>query len=180
MDILDNRIVIVEDDEKLGSIYQEWLELFVSRVFVARNGKECMEILAREKIDLVITDVKMPIMDGYELIEKIKEKYLDLKTIMLTAYGDKSGVVKALRLGAYDYLDKPVKMDLLEHVVRNALAYVDHQKMQRQLLELLLFNYSDTPPENFQRLPETEKNKILKGVLELMRMKILKKELKNV
>src|SRR3989339_366293 len=152
MDILDNRIVVVEDDETLGSIYKEWLELFVNRIFVARNGKECLEVLSKEKIDLVITDVKMPIMDGYELLEKIKEKYFDLKTIMLTAFGDKEGVIKALRLGAYDFLDKPVKMDMLEHVVRNALAYVDQQKMQRQLLELLLFNYSDTPPEHFQRL----------------------------
>ena len=49
MDILDNRIVVVEDDETLGSIYKEWLELFVNRIFVARNGKECLEYIKSYK-----------------------------------------------------------------------------------------------------------------------------------
>ena len=76
-------------------------------VLSAKNGSEALELLLNEKVDLVISDIKMPEMDGIALLESIKKEY-SIPVIMLTGHGSVESAVEAMKLGADDFLPKPV------------------------------------------------------------------------
>ena len=83
----------------------------------AENGEEALEMLKRHDIQLVITDIRMPVMDGPELTRRIHEQYPDLLTVILTGYPDFEYAQKALRYGAFDYLVKPVGEEALDNLL---------------------------------------------------------------
>ena len=106
--------VLVVDDEKnypliLGAVLEE--EGF--EVLTANSGMEALEIQKTSDVDLVLTDMKMPSMDGIELLEKIKARDPDLPVIMMTAYGSVDKAVEAMGKGAYSYILKPFDNDKL-------------------------------------------------------------------
>ena len=86
----------------------------------AENGQEALKLLKEKDIQLVITDIRMPVMDGLELSRKIQELYPDILTIILTGYADFSYAREALRYGVFDYLLKPVDPESLENVLNRA------------------------------------------------------------
>jgi two-component system response regulator PilR (NtrC family) len=105
-------VVLVVDDEP--SI-REFLQIMLKRekmiVETASNGREALKILENKPIDLVITDLQMPEMSGLELLGKIKEKDPKALVMMITAFGSTDSAVEAMKLGAFDYLTKPFKID---------------------------------------------------------------------
>ena len=82
----------------------------------AENGEEALAMLKKHDVQLVITDIRMPVMDGLELTRKIREQYPDLLTVILTGYPDFEYAQKALRYGAFDYLVKPVSEEALDNL----------------------------------------------------------------
>lgn len=107
------KILIVDDEVE----YQNVLRLILSdlgySIITYSNGKEAMDYIEKNIIDLVITDIKMPVMDGFQLIQKIREKTAAIDIIVLTAYGSIEGAVDAIKLGAKDYFVKSNDMDEL-------------------------------------------------------------------
>jgi two-component system, NtrC family, nitrogen regulation response regulator NtrX len=83
------------------------------RMFAALSGPKGLSILTREKVDTVLLDVWMPGMDGIETLEKIKERHPEISVILLTGHGSKETAAKAFRLGASDFLSKPISLDNL-------------------------------------------------------------------
>ncbi len=82
----------------------------------AENGEAALAMLEKHDIQLVITDIRMPLMDGLELTQKIKERYPNILTVILTGYPDFEYARKALRYGAFDYLVKPVSEEALDNL----------------------------------------------------------------
>lgn len=104
----DNRtILVVDDDANILKVISTRLASSGHHVLMAANGKEALEVLNRHPADMVISDVKMPGIDGQELLREIKSAWPDLPVILLTAYGRIPDAVEAVHQGAADYLTKP-------------------------------------------------------------------------
>lgn len=104
-------ILVVEDDAKLGSIYSTILRMNKYNPFIADNGLAALEILDKEYIDLIITDVMMPGMDGFELTETLREHGYNMPILMITARESFHDMQKGFLSGTDDYMVKPVNWD---------------------------------------------------------------------
>ncbi|MBL8210768.1 MAG: sigma-54-dependent Fis family transcriptional regulator [Bryobacterales bacterium] len=117
------RILVVDDEESLRRVTQLKLQQAGYEANTAPDGPAALDILARSPQDLVLTDMKMPGMSGIELLARIKEEYPEVIVILVTAFGTIESAVEAMRLGAYDYLIKPINSDALKLVVSRALEH---------------------------------------------------------
>ncbi|RLK02174.1 response regulator [Tenacibaculum discolor] len=113
------RILIVDDNFEMRAYLKRILSNYTC--FEAENGEEALDFLSKEKIDFIITDYMMPVMNGLALIEKIKAKKINVPILMLTARTDAKSKLEVLRLGIDDYLNKPFEKDELLIRIQNAL-----------------------------------------------------------
>jgi two-component system NtrC family response regulator len=128
-----NRVLVVDDEESLRRVTQIKLQQAGFEASTAPNAGEALALLAREPKDLVITDLKMPGMSGIELLRKIKDEFPEIVVIVVTAYGTIESAVDAMKLGAYDYIIKPVNAEALKLVVSRAL---DHHRLKAEVANL--------------------------------------------
>ncbi|MCB0259321.1 MAG: response regulator, partial [Calditrichaeota bacterium] len=115
------RILIVDDDENLRIGMATILEDEGFEVHEAENGRAGIEKLEQGMYDLIITDYKMNEMDGMRFLEQLKVEYPSLKVIMVTGFGTIEHAVEAMKLGAVNYMTKPVKPKMLVEMVKNVL-----------------------------------------------------------
>lgn len=113
-------ILVVDDEPVMRSLLNKILTRDGYMVLVAAGGREALDILGRQRIDIVVSDLKMPEMDGLELLRIVKETYPQVAIIMMTAYGDTYTVKDALLLGADEYITKPFKSFEISLVVERA------------------------------------------------------------
>lgn len=111
-----NRILLVEDDERLQQLYQSVLERAGFLVFAVANGTEALKQLESTQVDVIITDIMMPVMDGYELLETLRSSRVETPVLIITAKADFEDKKKGFQLGTDDYMTKPV--DVNEMVLR--------------------------------------------------------------
>ncbi|MBW1900699.1 MAG: response regulator [Deltaproteobacteria bacterium] len=107
------RILVVDDELIVRDSLKEWLEEEGFTVDVAESGPEALDQLDKKPYHLMLTDIKMPGMDGVELLKKAKESFPDLTVVMMTAYATVETAVEAMKIGALDYLVKPFDPDKL-------------------------------------------------------------------
>ena len=112
------RLLVVEDDPRLREAMVDTLMLKGHEVCEAPNGIEAMAIVRSQNLDLVLSDINMPGMDGLELLQTIKSEHPWLPVVLMTAYGDVGQAVKAMQRGANDYLMKPFELQELEAMLR--------------------------------------------------------------
>jgi len=112
------KILVVDDEALIREMIKKGLtQIGGFNVEVAQNGKEAIEKLEKDVFDLVLTDLKMPEMDGLELLKNIKGTRPEVMVILMTAYGSIETAVEAMRIGANDYITKPINFDdLLIHI----------------------------------------------------------------
>lgn len=118
-----SKILIIEDEASIRRVLHNILseEFPKHQVLDAEDGVKGLEILEKESIDLVLCDIKMPKMDGIEVLEKGKERSPDTHFIMISGHGDLETAVQTMRLGAFDYISKPPDLNRLLQTVRIAL-----------------------------------------------------------
>lgn len=116
-----SKILIVEDDHKIRSILKEILEEKDHEVEEAADGQEGLKKLEQGSFDLCLCDIKMPKMDGLEVLEKSKEAGITTNFIVISAHGTIDVAVEAVKKGAFDFLQKPFDLGRLEITLRNAL-----------------------------------------------------------
>jgi len=133
----DSKILIVDDEKSARYGMQRALASLDSDILEAGNGLKALEVIDREKPDLVIMDIAMPEMDGLEALEKLQETPAPPLVIMVTAHGSEKIAVDAMKKGAYDYIAKPYDVDELRMVARNALERVLLEHENRRLAEEL-------------------------------------------
>ncbi|MDO9124523.1 MAG: response regulator [Deltaproteobacteria bacterium] len=119
---MNKTILIVDDEKDLCTILSDSLSRDRYRVVTAFNGKMGLQLVKKEKPDLILLDIKMPGMDGIEVLRKIKKMKKEIVVIMFTAYGTLETARKAMKLGAYDYVTKPVDLFLLKSLVKEVLG----------------------------------------------------------
>ena len=114
-------ILVVDDEENTREGLSKILEKEGYNVEMAANGKEAMALLKRQGFDLVITDMRMPLMDGLEVLREIKKMDEGIGVIMITAFGEVESYLEAMNMGAFEYINKPVRVNELKRVITKVL-----------------------------------------------------------
>lgn len=127
------KILIVDDEAIVRESLHDWLTSDGYQVFTAENGPKALEIMEKERIGIVITDLVMPGMDGIELMKKAKEILPNIEVIIITAYGSIPTAITAMKEGAYDYIEKPFCPERAELLVKKL---AEHQELLEENLSL--------------------------------------------
>jgi DNA-binding NtrC family response regulator len=131
------KILVVDDEASARSGLGKLLEQEGYQVVLASDGQEALEAVADHAPELIVTDLKMPNMDGMQLLAKLRERGVETPAIVATAFGEVSSAVAAMRAGAEDYLTKPIDFDALLLVVERTLARselrAEAENLRRQL-----------------------------------------------
>ncbi len=135
-------ILIVDDEKNYTLILSAILEDEGFETLTANSGQEALDILAESDVDLVLTDMKMPAMDGIHLLERVKKEDADLPVIMMTAHGTVEKAVEAMQKGAYNYILKPFDNERLVLYVNKAVSMYRVVKENRQLRSAVESRYS--------------------------------------
>jgi len=133
MDQAKPRILVVEDDPLTRSVLIDALEFDAFEVIGAGDAGTALQQVSAEVPEVVILDLRLPGLNGMEALRKLKEIAPQIPVVILTGYGDVPSAVEAMRLGAYDFLTKPVETEKIVVVVRRAL---EHQALGTELKAL--------------------------------------------
>ena len=115
-------VLIAEDEANMRRVLSALLERDGFRALEAADGAAALELLAREPVDAILTDLRMPKLNGLELLEAVRRRYPEIPVIMLTAHGTVGSAVEALKQGAFDYLTKPFDPDEIRQVMEKAVS----------------------------------------------------------
>lgn len=118
---MKKRILIVEDNIALSHIQKDWLEREGYSVATAMNEPFAHKLLRKERFDLILSDVRLPQGDGIHLLEWIGKEKMDIPFVIMTEYASITDAVKAIKMGAKDYLSKPVYHEQLVEMVKELL-----------------------------------------------------------
>jgi two-component system response regulator AtoC len=116
------RVLVVDDEANTRRVLEIMLQKMGHETHAARNGQEALALAQRESFDLVLTDLKMPEMDGLALLDALRAQKVEAPVILLTAYGTVESAVQAMKLGAYDYILRPFDVEAVEHIITRALT----------------------------------------------------------
>src|ERR1700733_4677177 len=119
---MSKRILIVDDEPNVRLNYRVTLETEGLAVCEADCAKKALEQFAAHHFDLAILDMRMPEMDGLDLLEEMRKRSLNTPTVIITAYGDIPHAVRAMQLGAIDFLQKPLTPEALRRLAKEILA----------------------------------------------------------
>lgn len=136
-----NRVLVIDDEQSMLEFLEYLLRKEGYQVVTAQAGSEALELLGVDQVDLVISDLRMPDLDGIELLRQARGLDPDTPFIFITAYASSDTAIEALKLGAFDYITKPFKVEELLHLVGNALL-ARNLKRKVKVLE------SDQTPES--------------------------------
>jgi len=132
-----NKILIIDDDIEICRSFSEWLKDKKYLTEFVTKGTEGLEKIKQEDYDVIILDIKMPDIDGIEVLRQAKEIVPDIPIIILTGYASTESAVEAVRYGAYDYISKPANMHKLDIIIRRAIQQkillVKNVKMVKEL-----------------------------------------------
>lgn len=125
----DLRILLADDDPDIRAILRAHLETYALTLFEARNGEEALEAILVEKPNLVVLDVMMPELNGWEICKYVrsKEDLADVRILMLTAIGQRVNELTSPLYGADAYLDKPFDLDEIDATVRRLVESVGQE-----------------------------------------------------
>lgn len=155
-------IMVVDDEEIVRESLFHWFKKYGHVVETASSGFEALDKLEKYPFQLLFVDIKMPEMDGIELLEKVKAEYPDTIVIIITAYGSIESAIKAMRIGASDYLLKPFKPDqlplVMERISHQKKLLFEHNYLKGRLEKITRFDniIGQSPPmeDIFNLIPE--------------------------
>jgi DNA-binding NarL/FixJ family response regulator len=133
------RVLCIEDDRETAQLIAEELDDRGFEVVVAHNGRDGFAAILADEPDLVLCDLSMPVMSGFEVLERltaIAPRFQDTPFVFLTALTDRENELKGRRLGADDYVTKPVDFDVLEQILRARLARVAREEVWPREVDL--------------------------------------------
>jgi len=116
------KILIVDDNPNMSTLLSDILEIFDFEGFHAENGKEALDRLRQSKYDMVFTDLRMPQMDGYDLLDAIKSEHPSMPVVVVTGYAVGDAREDEITAKADGFLHKPFKVDEIESILTNLLG----------------------------------------------------------
>lgn len=146
------RVLVVDDEMRVCNSCMKTLKSEGYTVDYALNGEEALEKVADGNFDLVVTDLKMPKVDGMQLLRRVKEKWPDVNVVMITGYGTIRSAVEAIKLGAFDYLSKPFTSEELAGVAARALGRTAVQRSGKDLGICMPAAFDDLKGKDLDRM----------------------------
>ena len=134
---MTQKILLVDDEEGIRKVLDISLSDSGFKVFTAETGKEALDIFRKMRPPIVLTDIKMPGMDGIELLQKIKEESPDTEVIMITGHGDMELAIRSLKFDATDFITKPINHDALDEALKRANENINLKTKLREHTENL-------------------------------------------
>ncbi|MBU0992077.1 MAG: response regulator [Proteobacteria bacterium] len=135
---IPTRVLVVDDEKDFVEILSNRLEEAGETVSSANSGQECLKVLDEKTIDVVILDIKMPGMDGMDVLKEIKKRHPLVEVIMLTGHGSTETAVDGMKAGAFDYLLKPADFSELTKKLVGARKRKDDQEERIRQAEVKL------------------------------------------
>jgi two-component system NtrC family response regulator len=139
LEMPQGRILIVDDKANIREVLSAILMEEGYEVAASSNGNQALEEIAKVLPDIIITDIRMPGMDGIDFLKAIKEMDMDIPVVLITAYGSIESAVEAIKIGAYDYLTKPINHEKLKIIIQRALEQrkyiLENKYLRRELQE---------------------------------------------
>jgi DNA-binding NtrC family response regulator len=117
------KVLLVDDEEEFVKILVERIEMMNIGPGVAFNGEQALKLVEDEIPDVMVLDIKMPGIDGLEVLRRVKKAYPDIQVIMLTGYGEDKDEREARRLGAFEFLYKPVNIEIVVNTIKRAYKH---------------------------------------------------------
>jgi DNA-binding NtrC family response regulator len=133
----DYNILVIDDEAAQRDVLTGYLKKKGDKIFSASSGREGIEIAGRNPVDIILSDFKMPDLNGIEVLEQVKKINPEISFVIVTAYGTVENAVKAMRLGAFDYISKPVDLDELDLMIERIIEH-KNLKSENQLLKTQL------------------------------------------
>ncbi len=127
------KILVVDDDKVIRDVLTDFLTTEGYLVRAVENGLKAVEELRQTPYDMVISDLKMPVMGGLELLEEIRRHDIRVVSVIMTGYGTVESAIQAMKRGAYDYILKPFKFDEIVHIIRRGL---ERQRLEIENIQL--------------------------------------------
>lgn len=169
-------VLIVDDESSIRELIYDGISDHAKSIYQAENGEEALELLRQKDIDIVFSDVKMPNLDGVELLKKIRENGSDVVYILVTGYSDKDIATSALKWGAYDIIEKPFKLSELVATYDRARMKCSYEHENNRLIDEFIQSkigeksIDEIDPDELKKLKE-----ISKSILEFKRIKYRRK-----
>jgi two-component SAPR family response regulator len=126
------KLLLVDDDERIRNSFQRSLSLIGYDVVTAANGEEALSLYQSENPEVVLLDIRMPGMNGFEVLERILGINPQAEVVFITGYGDMNLVIDAMRAGASDFVAKPLQMDILTNVLDHARERLEKKKLEEK------------------------------------------------
>jgi len=139
--MIKDKILVIDDEAGIRSSLKGILEDEGFEVKTTENGEDGLEILKRQNFDLILLDIWLPEMNGIDLLQKIKKSEENLQVVMISGHGTIETAVKATKLGAYDFLEKPLSLEKVVLTAKNALKQKKLEEENIQLREKIKPRY---------------------------------------
>jgi DNA-binding NtrC family response regulator len=130
MNTLNGIIVVADDDPDIRDILKDTLSSLGARAITVTNGQECLDSIEMNAPEVVLLDIEMPIKNGLDVLNELRQRRLDTTAIMITAYGTIDRAVQAMKQGAFDFITKPFELDHIAVIVKKAL---EQQRLKQGL-----------------------------------------------
>jgi FixJ family two-component response regulator len=148
---MEETILIVDDEKDICEVLDISLSDLGYKVHTARNGEEALEVFEKMRPSIILTDIRMPGMDGIELLRTIKGHHPETEVIMITGHGDMDLAVESLKLEATDFITKPIDDELLEIALKRARERISSRQKIREYTE------------NLEKLVREQSDKLVKA-----------------
>lgn len=150
---MDKAVLFVDDEKDICDVLSISLSDLGYKVYTAENGQEALRIIQENKPPIVLTDIRMPVMDGIELLRRIKLQNPETEVIMVTGHGDMDLAIKSLKHEATDFIVKPIKDEALEIALKRALERISLRRQLREYTE----NLEELVQEKSAKLVQAER-----------------------
>ena len=142
-----SNVLVIDDEAGIRDVLREILSDEGYQVYTAEDGIEGLRTVERERVDLAILDVWLPNMGGIDVLQQLKEQKPDLEVIVISGHGNIDLAVKAVKLGAFDFLEKPLSLDRVTTITKNALE-MEELRRENRTLKNRLVNHDDMVGES--------------------------------
>lgn len=176
MDTSETNLLVIEDEPIVRESYVDMFELLGYPVDTASNGQEGLNLISRKNYDIVITDLNMPVMDGLETLQRIKQKFPNIEVIVITGFATIENAINAMKQGAFDYITKPISLEHVKVLLNRCRQRISalHENDELKTLNAKLTEINEIK-DKFITITNHELRTplaVLKGYLELIDMSI--------
>ncbi|MBN2366501.1 MAG: hybrid sensor histidine kinase/response regulator [Calditrichaeota bacterium] len=130
------KVLVVEDEEIIRMMFKQSFSNWGFKVDTAENGKDALEKCQKQFYNIVVTDLNMPVMDGMDLLKRLKSKFAHQEVIVITGYATIESAIEAMKLGAYDFILKPVNFDHVQFTINKCFTKIRAEAENEELREL--------------------------------------------